>query len=111
MTSTSIGTSEPARCFAISHIWTRPPQQGTVIGPPLLALIRRRLADGAVVGGTSAGAAVMSGVMIAGGDSFTALLEPPAGSYTDIAQQEGGALALAGGLGLRETRCSWTCGD
>ncbi len=67
---------------------------------PLLELIRRRLADGAVVGGTSAGAAVMSGVMIAGGDSFTALLEPPAASYTDIAQQEGGRLALADGLAL-----------
>lgn len=65
---------------------------------PLLALIRRRLAEGAVVGGTSAGAAVMSGVMIAGGDSFTALLEPPAEDYTDIAQQEGGRLALAEGL-------------
>ena len=67
---------------------------------PLLALLRGRLADGAVVGGTSAGAAVMSGVMIAGGDSFTALLEPPAGSYTDIAEQEGGPLVLAAGLGL-----------
>lgn len=67
---------------------------------PLLGLIRRRLADGAVVGGTSAGAAVMSGVMIAGGDSFSALLEPPAASYTDIAQQEGGRLALADGLAL-----------
>ena len=43
---------------------------------PLLELVRQRLADGAVVGGTSAGAAVLSRRMSAGGESFLALLEP-----------------------------------
>ncbi len=46
---------------------------------PLLAAIRKRLAAGAVVGGTSAGAAIMSGSMILQGDSLAALLPAPAG--------------------------------
>ena len=41
---------------------------------PMLAAIRRRLAEGAVVGGTSAGAAIMSEGMISQGDSMGALL-------------------------------------
>jgi cyanophycinase len=41
---------------------------------PMLVAIRRRLAEGAVIGGTSAGAAIMSGPMILQGDSLTALI-------------------------------------
>jgi len=39
-----------------------------------LAALRKRHAQGAVIGGTSAGAAIMSGAMIGGGDSLGALL-------------------------------------
>ena len=67
---------------------------------PLLELVRQRLADGAVVGGTSAGAAVMSRRMIAGGDSFRALLEPLAGGYSSTEDQDGGRLFLDRGLGF-----------
>jgi cyanophycinase len=43
---------------------------------PMLAAIRARLAAGATVGGSSAGAAIMSAPMIARGDSLTALTRP-----------------------------------
>ena len=45
MTSNSMGTSEPARCFAISHICTRPPQHGTVIRSWLLELAGNAFAE------------------------------------------------------------------
>lgn len=45
---------------------------------PLLALIRERLGAGMAIGGTSAGAAVMSDPMIGGGTSFGALSLPKA---------------------------------
>jgi len=63
---------------------------------PLLNLIRARLDAGATVGGTSAGAAVMSDPMIAGGDSFTAL----AGETDDASATGGEALVLTRGLGF-----------
>jgi cyanophycinase len=77
----------------------------TLLGPegkesPLLQLIKKRLAAGAVVGGTSAGAAIMSKDMIAGGVSFTALLEPLASAYTESEDQDGGRLYLSRGLGF-----------
>lgn len=67
---------------------------------PLLELMRRRLAAGAVIGGTSAGAAVMSHPMIAGGNGFTALLEPPTHSLTESEGDDSGQLFLADGLGF-----------
>ena len=67
---------------------------------PLLQLVRARLDAGAVVGGSSAGAAVMSRDMIAGGVSFTALLEPLAGAYSDSEDQDSGRLFLSRGLGF-----------
>jgi cyanophycinase len=67
---------------------------------PLLQQVRSRLAAGAVVGGSSAGAAVMSRDMIAGGVSFTALLEPLAGAYSDSEDQDSGRLFLSRGLGF-----------
>ncbi|HSN51149.1 MAG TPA: cyanophycinase [Woeseiaceae bacterium] len=45
---------------------------------PMLVALRQRFAEGAVVGGTSAGAAVMSDPMITGGDSIAALLNSEA---------------------------------
>lgn len=57
---------------------------------PMLAAIRRRLAAGAVVGGTSAGAAIMSEGMIGQGDSLGALLGGKVGE----------ALELTRGLGF-----------
>lgn len=45
---------------------------------PMLAALRERLVEGAVLGGTSAGAAVMSDPMITGGDSMAALLNTEA---------------------------------
>jgi cyanophycinase len=67
---------------------------------PLLALIRARLAAGATIGGTSAGAAVMSNPMLAGGESFAALTEPVGSDYRSMNDQESGALLLTGGLGF-----------
>jgi cyanophycinase len=57
---------------------------------PMIAAIRGRLAAGAVVGGTSAGAAIMSAAMIAQGDSLGAL----------IGEEAGEPLVLARGLGF-----------
>lgn len=64
----------------------------------LLAALRKRFAAGAVIGGTSAGAAVMSNPMIGGGTSFGALCLPrAAGSgHTEISD----ALLVSPGLGL-----------
>jgi len=70
---------------------------------PLLTLLRKRLADGAVIGGSSAGAAIMSREMIAGGDSFRALLEPLAGEYNSIEEQDSGRLHMSRGLGFMPT--------
>jgi len=67
---------------------------------PLLALIRERLAAGAVVAGSSAGAAIMSRDMIAGGVSFSALLEPLSATYSDTEDQDSGRLYLSQGLGF-----------
>lgn len=57
---------------------------------PMLAAIRRRLAAGAVVGGTSAGAAIMSEGMIGQGDTLGAL----------IGGETGEPLELTRGLGF-----------
>ena len=55
---------------------------------------------GGVIGGTSAGAAMMSDVMIAAGDSWGALTEGTTESYNGMQDQENGPLMLAPGLGL-----------
>lgn len=57
---------------------------------PMLAAIRSRLAAGAVIGGSSAGAAIMSDPMIMGGDSLGALL----------GRADGEALAMGRGIGF-----------
>lgn len=55
---------------------------------------------GAVIGGTSAGAAVMSGVMIAGGGSLDTLTNGFTDTYDGEQQQEGGPAFLEKGLGF-----------
>lgn len=56
--------------------------------------------NGAVLGGTSAGAAIMSGIMLAGGDSYGALTSGITNHYDGMTQQEGGPLYLEQGLGF-----------
>jgi cyanophycinase len=60
---------------------------------PMLTAIRRRLAAGAVVGGTSAGAAIMSAGMINRGDTLGAL----------IGGESGEPLELTRGLGFLQS--------
>jgi len=67
---------------------------------PVLSAIRRQLARGAIVGGTSAGAAIMSRTMIAAGDSLSALTMPVAETYQGMESQEAGQLLLSRGLGF-----------
>lgn len=67
---------------------------------PLLAAIRRRLEAGATLGGTSAGAAIMSRVMIQRGESLTALIEPVLGHVASETELESGRLSLGPGLGF-----------
>ncbi|MGH4137573.1 cyanophycinase [Clostridium sp.] len=56
--------------------------------------------NGAVIGGTSAGAAIMSETMIGGGDSVGALNDGFTNTYVDSDQQEYGPLYLEKGLGF-----------
>ncbi|MDO6849889.1 cyanophycinase [Priestia megaterium] len=56
--------------------------------------------NGAVLGGTSAGAAIMSNTMLAGGDSYGALSYGFTDAYDDMTQQEGGPAYLEKGLGF-----------
>lgn len=80
---------------------------------PMLAAIRARLAAGAVVGGSSAGAAIMSRPMITEGDPLSALLEPVSRQSAPGARAHenpgagapdnripGGGLAMGTGLGF-----------
>ncbi|WP_285766725.1 cyanophycinase [Peribacillus sp. SI8-4] len=56
--------------------------------------------EGAVLGGTSAGAAVMSDVMLAGGGSLETLTKGFTDTYNGMEQQEGGPAYLERGLGF-----------
>ena len=56
--------------------------------------------NGGVVGGTSAGAAIMSDIMIAGGNSLGALTNGFTETYTDQNDQEQGPVYLQKGLGF-----------
>ncbi|KZZ82694.1 cyanophycinase [Bacillus sp. SJS] len=55
---------------------------------------------GAVLGGTSAGAAIMSDVMLAGGGSLDTLSKGFTDTYNGMEQQEGGPAYLERGLGF-----------
>lgn len=65
---------------------------------PFLELMRTRNAQGAVIGGTSAGAAIMSNPMIGGGTSFGALALPEALKPADTEISD--ALYVRQGLGF-----------
>lgn len=67
---------------------------------PVLKAIRMQLSRGAVIGGTSAGAAIMSQTMIAAGDSLSALTLPAVDTYQGMESQESGQLLLSRGLGF-----------
>lgn len=67
---------------------------------PMLSALRARLIAGAAIGGTSAGAAIMSPTMIARGDSLAGLTRPLLGRDASEAERESGALMLAPGLGF-----------
>ncbi|MGE1114520.1 cyanophycinase [Priestia megaterium] len=66
----------------------------------VLQAIRHTYKNGAVLGGTSAGAAIMSNTMLAGGDSYGALSYGFTNTYNDMTQQEGGPAYLEKGLGF-----------
>ncbi|MBU2277682.1 MAG: cyanophycinase [Gammaproteobacteria bacterium] len=66
----------------------------------VLQAIWQRYQQGAVLGGTSAGAAIMSEVMIAGGDSWGALTGSAGSVYQGLADQEQGPLQIQHGIGF-----------
>lgn len=67
---------------------------------PVLAAIREAVRRGAVLGGTSAGAAMQSDPMIAGGVSLAALLGQTSTVFRDMNDQETGPLIIRPGLGF-----------
>lgn len=67
---------------------------------PLLTAVQALYNRGGVIGGTSAGAAIMSEVMIAAGDSWGALTQGLTDSYSGLQDQENGPLMLSRGLGF-----------
>lgn len=71
-------------------------------GNPSLALaaIQNIYQNGGVIGGTSAGAAVMSEIMIAAGSSIEGLRYGFTEEYNDMSQQEEGPIHLSKGLGF-----------
>lgn len=66
----------------------------------VLSQIRQAFANGTTIGGTSAGAAIMSPLMIAGGNSQGALLQGFKQTYSSMDEQEYGPVATAKGLGF-----------
>ena len=67
---------------------------------PALDAIWEIYRNGAVLGGTSAGAAIMSDIMIGGGDSLGALKEGFTTEYVGMDQQEYGPAYIEKGLGF-----------
>ncbi len=67
---------------------------------PVLKAIFQQWQEGAIVGGTSAGAAIMSNLMIAAGDSYTSITQSNAKFYSGTETQEQGKLYLHHGLGF-----------
>lgn len=66
----------------------------------VLAQLRRIYLQGGTIGGTSAGAAIMSNSMIASGDSFSALKVGFTDHYNSMDEQENGPVLLSDGLGF-----------
>ncbi len=67
---------------------------------PALDAIWQMYQKGGVIGGTSAGAAVMSAVMISGGDSLGALRDGFKAKYESMDEQEFGPVTITQGLGF-----------
>jgi cyanophycinase len=67
---------------------------------PLLQALTAVYRRGGLIGGTSAGAAIQSAVMILGGSSPGALRHGVADAYTSMEDQESGPLVLGRGLGF-----------
>jgi len=67
---------------------------------PALQSMREVWQNGAVIGGTSAGAAMMSSVMITGGVSMASLKYGVTDEYISSEQQDNGPLTLSQGLGF-----------
>jgi cyanophycinase len=67
---------------------------------PVLKAIRAVYATGGGIGGTSAGAAIQSAVMILGGTSPAALRHGTTDTYASMEEQEQGPLILGKGLGF-----------
>jgi len=69
---------------------------------PVLNSIWEIYENGGVIGGTSAGAAIMSDIMIAGGDSYGALKDGHTDAYDDssLDYQDQGGLVITEGLGF-----------
>lgn len=65
---------------------------------PVLGSIREVYKKGGVIGGTSAGAAIMSETMIAGGNSTGALIEGFKNDYSSMNEQEYGPVVTSRGL-------------
>ncbi|QDP00932.1 cyanophycinase [Thalassotalea sp. PS06] len=66
----------------------------------VLQQIRKVFESGTTIGGTSAGAAIMSNIMIAGGNSQGALFSGFKHEYTSMDEQEYGPAATTKGLGF-----------
>ncbi len=65
-----------------------------------LEAIWRVYQEGGVIGGTSAGAAIMSEIMIAAGSSLEGLIYGFTNDYSDMSQQEEGPVHISQGLGF-----------
>ena len=93
-----------ARLEGVTGIWFGGGDQSRLTaaigGTPLEEAIRRRYREGAVVGGTSAGAAVMSAVMITGDERRPGGSRPPSDPDTGFITLERGNIVTSRGLGL-----------
>lgn len=69
---------------------------------PVLNSVWEVYQNGGVIGGTSAGAAIMSEIMIAGGDSYGALTDGHTDQFDDssLDYQDAGGLVVTDGLGF-----------
>lgn len=110
------GASDPAEIARVRRaglIWFAGGDQARIMAAlvlpdgsdtPMLAAIRKRLAEGAVVGGTSAGAAVLGEHMIGCGSADVALTAPVSRALADCAATDeaatGTPLVLTQGLGF-----------
>jgi cyanophycinase len=98
-----------SRIFSSTGIWFTGGDQSRIIkafrradgtNTATLQAIYDAWKKGAVIGGTSAGAAIMSEVMITGGVSMASLKYGISDTYIDSEQQDNGALTIDKGLGF-----------